>query len=115
MNPLKQFYLLTAELVQLLEKTDASHRKETIQKMNQLFEKREEVLKQIAPPFSRGEKQLGQQALQLNEKLVRLLTEEKNTIGTELASVRKQKKVQQKYVNPYAQIQTDGIFYDKKK
>ncbi|WAA12015.1 flagellar protein FliT [Fervidibacillus halotolerans] len=115
MNPLKQFYLLTAELIRLLEESDANHRDETIQRMNELFEKREEVLKQIAPPFSRGEKQLAEQVMKLNEKLVRLMSEEKNNIRSELEKVRQQKKVQQKYVNPYAQLQTDGIFYDKKK
>lgn len=115
MNPLKQFYLVTSRLIKLLEEDKQSDRDVWIEEVNQLLSEREELLKEIAPPFTEGETALGKQIVPLNEKLNSLLEKEKLNIQKDLQLLQVRRKSEKKYVNPYASLQVDGVFYDKRK
>lgn len=114
MHPLKECYLLTTELIQMLEEKENVDRDQLISALQEKLQKREEILNEIHPPFSEGETAIGKQIMKLNEKLTHLLNEEKQLIQRDLMNVKKKKNVTNGYINPFQSLQTDGYFYDKK-
>jgi len=115
MHPLKEYYELTAEVIKLFEDEQNDDRDSKISKLQDKLQKREDLMKEISPPFSDGEQILGKQILKLNDRLLQLLNKEKVTIQQDITNVKKRKKVHTGYINPYGSLQTDGYFYDKKK
>lgn len=115
MNPIKQFYMNTSELVQYLEEKQEPDRDQRIEKIQHLLNERDEALKKVKAPLSAGEKMLVQEAQKLNEKLVKLLEEEKMSIKEDWDLLKKQQQTRQKYINPYQSLATDGVYFDKKK
>lgn len=115
MNPVKDFYLTTKELIQLIEEKKVDDRVKRIAEIERLLAKRDACLKEVKKPLTDGEKILAQQAVQLNEKLVILLNEEKIGIQQDIRQLNIKKESNRKYVNPYASLQTDGAFFDKRK
>lgn len=115
MNPLKEYFRITAELIHLLDDSNKIDRDKKLEIIEEKLNEREEFMKAIKPPFSDEDQVLGKQSVLLDEKLTALLEKEKNGIQQDLANTKKKKKVQSGYINPYASLQTDGYFYDKKK
>lgn len=113
MGAIREFYQLTVELIQLLESLEERDGK--ITKVEAILGKREILLKQIVPPYSAEEVELGQQLLRLNYKLSQLLQAEKNLIQKDIKALQTKKESNTKYVNPYQNLSTDGVFYDKRK
>jgi flagellar protein FliT len=73
-------------------------------------------MKEIKPPFSQEEQQLGRQLFELNQKLQKLLEQEKASIQQDMILIKKQKETNKKYTNPYESLITvEGGFYDKRK
>lgn len=110
MEALKQCYAITNELVALLK----GNVEVDTEKVNQLLDQRQACLTLLTPPTTETEKKLGQALLQQDKELVALLQKEKQSIQKELRSLEHKKTSNQKYVNPYQALQTDGMFYDKR-
>ncbi|NRG27631.1 flagellar protein FliT [Bacillus circulans] len=110
MEALKQCYAITNELVELLK----GNSEVDTEKVNQLLDQRQACLTLLTPPTTETEKKLGQTLLQQDKELVALLQKEKQSIQKELRSLEHKKTSNQKYVNPYQALQTDGMFYDKR-
>lgn len=115
MHPLKEYFRITAELIHLLDDRNRIDRDKRLVIIDEKLNEREELKKAIQPPFSEADEELGKQSVLLDKKLMMLLQKEKNSIQQDLANTKKKKKVQSGYINPYASLQTDGYFYDKKK
>jgi len=115
MNPIKEFYMVTAELVQYLGENKEEDRDKRIDMIENLLNKREELLKQVKAPLSQGEKALAKEAEKLNQTLVKLLEEERFQIKEDWNRLKKQEKSRNQYVNPYQSLATDGVYFDRKK
>lgn len=115
MNPLKEFYLITANLIHLLTDSNQTDRDEKIDQINQHLLIRGELIQHIKPPFSEGEIELGRQIIRLNEQLHSLLEKEKNSIYGDLQQIKRQQKFHKNYLHPYASGYVESMFYDKKK
>lgn len=114
MSALKQFYQITTELIQLIGKPQGE-REEKITRVEELLDQREALMKEIIPPYTPEEAELGKKLIQLNAKLTQLLQAEKISIQKDIKSLQAKKESNTKYVNPYQNLSTDGMFYDKRK
>ena len=114
MAAVQSYCTATAQLIQLLEQKLEPDRDSRIGQIEKLLEEREQAAKQFSPPFSPEEEQLGRLALMQDAKLKALLQQEKNEIQKDLNQLNKKKLSSDKYVNPYQNTITDGMFYDKR-
>jgi flagellar protein FliT len=112
-SAISQLYQLTLDLIQLFESDQDRDGK--IEKIESLLSQREELLKQMVPPYSNEEKQIGKNIIQLDSKLSDLLLAEKISIQKDIKALQSKKESNFKYVNPYQSLATDGVFYDKRK
>lgn len=114
MDAVKMFHDLTEQLLVVLEQSSKEKREETIVQVNELLRQRDEVLANIAPPFSDDDALIGRSTVELNKKLAVLMKTEKNAIQRDLKQLSMKKESSDKYVNPYQDVMGDGMFYDKK-
>ncbi|WP_102264373.1 flagellar protein FliT [Mesobacillus jeotgali] len=114
MSAVKQFYRLTNQLIELLEKSQTD-RDQKIAQTESLLDQRETVMKGIFPPYTSEEAELGKELIQLDARLTRLLEADKDLIQKEIKGLQAKKESNAKYINPYQNLSTDGMFYDKRK
>lgn len=106
---------LTKQLYDLVHNSDEKKdRDRLIQQIDRLLDQREQLLPEIAPPFSEKEKKLGRAIMQMNQTIDVKLQKIKSQIEQDIVDAKKTKTSVQKYVNPYESLQTDGVYYDKK-
>lgn len=115
MSAVQNFYNVTMELITWLLEHPHDERDERIKKIEELMEKREAFMQNIKPPFSPEEQLLGKKLMDLNQQLDKLLLLEKTAIQKNIKDLHKTKESTNKYANPYQSLNTDGIFYDKRK
>ncbi|RFU69336.1 flagellar protein FliT [Peribacillus saganii] len=116
MSSLEDYYRLTRKLVQLAETWEKSKdQDQSIVQIEAILEDRQLLLKHIIAPNSEEEKQLSKKLLEEEKNLNEKLTTIRHQIGEELQAIRKKKTYNNKYMNSYNNISTDGFFYDKKK
>lgn len=113
MSLVERLYALTAELIERLEQ--GSDRDEKIGWIDKALEEREQLLQKLKPPYSEDEKALGKKLLDLNVCMSQLLQKEKALIQKDIKGLSIKKESNNKYVNPYQSMATDGMFYDKRK
>lgn len=113
MDKLQLYLDATKKLITFLE--NEKNRDEKIAEIDKLLEERDALLPSIKPPFSLEEKEKGKELVNLEEKLKTLLATEKLAIQKDIKEANVKKASNQKYVNPYQSLQTDGVFYDKRK
>jgi flagellar protein FliT len=113
MRPVERLYSLTAGLIEKLEQ--GNDRDEKIGWIEGALEERDQLMKEVQPPYSEGEKALGKKLLDLNIRLSQLLQKEKALIQKDIKGLSIKKESNNKYVNPYQSMATDGMFYDKRK
>jgi len=111
MEAIKQCYAITKEIIDLLK----GEQEVDLTKVDLLLEQRQSCLSLLKAPITENEKKLGQALLQQDKELLDLLQKEKISIQKELRDLKYKKASNQKYVNPYQSLQTDGVFYDKRK
>lgn len=114
MSVVNQFYQLTIELIQLLERRH-EERDDKITKVEELLNQRENLMKEIVPPYTSEDAELGKEIVKLNTILAQLLQGEKSLIQKDIKELQVKKGSNTKYVNPYQSLSTDGMFYDKRK
>lgn len=116
MEVLKKVYELTRELTTLLEQPVTSkNRDEVIEQLNELIEERGKWMKQLSPPYSDEEMQLGNEIAKLNPQIQSKMQILFTDLKKEMKQMQQQKKSQQFYTNPYKNVSTsDGTFLDRK-
>ena len=112
MGPVSQFYERTKELITILESADERDGK--ISSVETLLDERENLMKEMVPPFSPDEVVVGKKLVQLDSRLMQLLQSEKILIQKDIKKLQAKKESNNKYVNPYDNLSTDGVFYDKR-
>ncbi|OXT16887.1 flagellar protein FliT [Bacillus sp. OG2] len=112
MSAVERLYALTAGLIDRLEQ--GSDRDERIVWIEAALEEREQLMKEMQPPYSEDEKILGKKLLSLNIRLSQLLQKEKSLIQKDINGLSIKKESNNKYMNPYQSLATDGMFYDKR-
>jgi flagellar protein FliT len=113
MNTVYECYHLTEEIVKALKNTKIE-REEKIKIVEELLNKREQVIQLIKSPFTMEEKKIGAKVVQQDKTLQLLLNIEKQEIQKDINGLSKRKSSVNKYRNPYQNMQIDGYFYDKK-
>lgn len=114
MSAVLQFHQLTNELIQLIETADLD-RDDKITRAEELLNQREALLNAIVPPYTPEELEAGKELNQLNMRLAQLLKAEKASVQKDIKDLQSKKESNTKYVNPYQNLSTDGMFYDKRK
>ncbi|MBB5326211.1 flagellar protein FliT [Anoxybacillus tepidamans] len=117
MNVVVELWKVTKALDGLLEKPVAkAGREETIAAIEQLLQRRDELIAQLAPPYSEEEERLGREMVALNQTIAQKLQQLKQQIQQDLKALKQKKKANENYTNPYQEaFSMDGMFYDKKR
>ncbi|MBU5467789.1 flagellar protein FliT [Virgibacillus sp. MSJ-26] len=116
MNRLEELYEATQQLETLLSKdVNVNNREQVIEKINTLVEKRGKYMEDLVPPYSESEKAMGEKLLVLNHHIQEKLNVLFEDLKDEMKQVKKQKKSNQSYSNPYKKMEAiDGMFMDLK-
>lgn len=117
MDRIQQVYEVTNKIKTLLDQNiTAKSRESVIEELNDLIEKRGNYMEKLTPPYTEEEKEIGKELVMMNnhiQKKMHLLFAE---LKLEMKQVKKQKKSNQSYTNPYKNVHTmDGMFMDSKK
>lgn len=117
MNRLQPLYDVTVQLKNVLDQDiTAKNRGSVIEKVNELVEKRGQFMNDLTEPYTEEEKRLGQQLVPLNEDIQVSMNQLFHQLKAEMKQVKKQKKSNRTYTNPYENVQAmDGMFMDSKK
>ncbi|WP_019377748.1 flagellar protein FliT [Virgibacillus halodenitrificans] len=117
MNRLEVLFEQTEQLQDVLnQERNYKNRAEIIEQVNQLIEKRDESLTDIKPPYTKEEELLGKKLVQLNTEIEQLMQEIFTELKAEIQQVKKQKRTNRKYINPYEKVNSsDAMFLDSKK
>ncbi|MBM6616314.1 flagellar protein FliT [Bacillus suaedaesalsae] len=117
MSIVGQVYAVTSKLHQLLitEEPDSEKRDDVIEQIEQLLEDRQCLLDEMKGPYSDEEKQLGNQIIEYNKVIDVKLAKLRLVVQADMNKLKKQKNTNEKYVNPYKNVNFDGMFFDKKK
>lgn len=109
-----EFYRVTVDLIKQLE-TSLGKREEDITNIELSLNQREALIREMIPPFTPKEIEIGRELVQLNSKLEKMLETKKLMIKKDIKNLQTKKESNTKYVNPYRNVSTDGMFYDKRK
>jgi flagellar protein FliT len=117
MSVVTALFYVTKELRDLVcAPVPVEKREETIEAIERLLAQRDELLRELRPPYSGEEQRLGRQIVQWNQEIDAKLRELKRQIQRDLAMVREKRRANAHYTNPYEQsLAMDGMFYDKKR
>lgn len=115
MTAIQECYNLTHEIIDILRARDENNRDDVIQKVEDFLEQREQLLESIKGPYSDEDQILGEQLVLLGKQLDVLLMNVKQEIQKDINKHNQKKKSVNQYANPYATLQNDGYFYDKRK
>ncbi|WP_092491973.1 flagellar protein FliT [Virgibacillus salinus] len=117
MNRLQKTYKVTKQLEEVLNvNINGKDRNAVIEQVNHLVEQRGDLLSEITSPYSEEEKQLGKELVKLNEQIQEKMNNLFDDLKVEMKQVKKQKKSNRTYVNPYENVKTmDGMYMDSKK
>ncbi|MFC4557518.1 flagellar protein FliT [Virgibacillus kekensis] len=117
MNTLKELYEVTEKLDVILSgKITPANRNEVIDQINNMVERRGMLMKDISPPHSEEEKQLGNDLVKLDQEIRKKMDTMFTELKTEMKQSKKQKKSNRTYVNPYKNVgSSDGRYVDSRK
>lgn len=113
MSAVKACFKVTEKLFQLVSRPLAD-RDQTVAAIEALLKEREELLSGLKAPFTEEEQQLGWEMVKRNKIIDAGLKKLKEEIQRDMQGLTKKRDSVDKYVNPYASMQLDGVFYDKK-
>lgn len=117
MPRLDALYKVTMRLYYLLDEPVQSKDRETvIKQVNALIEQRGDLLQDVIPPFTEKEKKIGEEIVFFNEHIQKQMHVLFDELREEMKQVKKQKKSNRTYTNPYEKMgSVDGMFMDSKK
>jgi len=113
MTPVHDCHKMTKRLLDLLEAANED-RDSQIEEVEELLDRRGEVLPGIQPPFTEEEQTLGREINLMNVEIEGHLQQLSRAVKEDLREVSIKKQTMDKYSNPYESLQTDGVFYDKR-
>lgn len=114
MNAVERCLALTKEILKTLNEVSEQNRDEKIELVENLLEQREELLKEIKPPFTEIEDGFGKEIIKLNQAIDTKMKLIQGNIKRDMNGIKNKKNVSKKYTSPYESLQNDGVFYDKK-
>jgi flagellar protein FliT len=114
MTAVQRCYDITNSLLQNVRSINEQNREDVISEIEELLNKRQNILEQIKPPFSEKETKLGQEIVKMNRTLDTKLILISNEVKRDMNGLNKKKASAKKYTNPYESVNFDGMFYDKR-
>ncbi|WP_099159883.1 flagellar protein FliT [Virgibacillus ndiopensis] len=117
MNRLDSLYQVTKQLEEILDHdVSPGNREQVIGEINELTEKRGDLLKKVMPPFNDTEKLTGEKLVEMNNKIQQKMNSLFVELKQEMKQIKQQKKSNKTYTNPYENVKTiDGMFMDSRK
>lgn len=117
MSALKEMITHTKNLQKTLEESDtSSHRDQVIEEVNNLLNKREQLIPKITKPTSNEEQRLSEELLHINKDVQQKMDLFLKGLKNDMHVHTLQRKSNHSYTNPYNHIQVaDGMFVDRKK
>ncbi|MFD2638995.1 flagellar protein FliT [Piscibacillus salipiscarius] len=115
MSEVKELFSITQQMVHKFRRSNHSDREELIKVFENFVENRDRLMKDIDPPYTDEEKQLGQEIIKLDEELKVLVIKYLGSIQQDISVMSKKKLSNKKYINPYASLYgIDGSYIDKR-
>lgn len=115
MSIVEEVYNISREFYEeIILPTPKNERDSLILKINEFFEKRAPLLKKLVGPYSADEKQMGEQLIEYDRRILEKMASIKQEIHQDILITKNKKKNAAKYINPYENLINDGIYYDKK-
>jgi flagellar protein FliT len=116
MSAVKQLHDMTKRIYQkLTQSTQGKDREQLITEITSFLEEREELMKQVQPPYTEEELTLGKELVQMDQEIQGSLQELMTNLKSTMRQLQNQKRNNTKYRNPYQNVGTsDGMFFDKK-
>ncbi len=108
------YYAKTQALIKLYVNVSDENRDARLEQTEQLLTQREELLKLMIPPYSQEEQLYFEKLKSLEQQLHTLLQTEKLAIRENIKQLFQRKETTNKYMHPYDNLNTDGLFYDKR-
>lgn len=105
---------VTENLLMLTKEKNEEKRDETIEKIDQLLDVRDQLQRQMQAPFTDEEKVLGEELIVLEAKLQHELKFYMESIRQEISVSKSKGSHMKSYVNPYQSLARDGAYYDTK-
>lgn len=104
----------TESLLLTIENVSEDKRDEVIERVEKLLDVREQLQKNIQPPFTKEEEAFGKEVIQLEKNFQQQLTDFFKSIREDISVTQSKKSNMTNYVNPYQNIARDGSYYDTK-
>ncbi|WP_067727100.1 flagellar protein FliT [Oceanobacillus damuensis] len=117
MNRAEPIYEITMKIRELLNQPITPQSRESvIEQLNGLVSDRGKLMDSLTPPYTEDEKRIGSKLVQFNDEIQNRMQILFADLKMEMKQVKKQKKSNQSYTNPYKSVQVmDGMFMDSKK
>lgn len=117
MNRVEPIFNITKSMQLLLdEEITVKNREQVIEMLQQKIEERGQLLQDLTEPYSIKEETLGAEVVKLNQQIEIKMNVIFDQIKVELKLMKKKKKSNHSYTNPYQHVQSsDGYFLDNKK
>src|SRR5690625_609161 len=111
MTRMESLYDMTEQILLHVNKKykTKDERSQIIADVNELLEKREQLIKKIHSPYTEKEKKLGYKVVKLDEQIKHKMEQHLAEIQRDLINVKHKKNSEMSYINPYKNIETvDG-------
>ncbi|MBU9722276.1 MULTISPECIES: flagellar protein [Bacillaceae] len=118
MKILKAVHTLTKGLYDHLQKPmpkDEDDRDAYIETMNDMLEKREQLIPHVSRPQNEDEEKLGQDIVAMNKVVNQKIAAAQGLIRMDITKLQQRKETGKKYESPYEGPTADGVFFDSKK
>lgn len=111
---LREVYDQTVKLDHLIAEYDHTNRDLFIEKLQEMLDEREALLKELTDHFSDSDRELGHQIEGINQRIDQGLQAIKQEIANDMNAFRHRKRTVNRYRNPYSGPTKDGMFLDKR-
>lgn len=113
----REVWQLTRELLEATALPwPAEEREARLVQVDELLRRREEWLRELRPPYSEEEQELGREIVAWNREIEARLRQVRDEIGSDLRITEAKRQANARYVHPYEQpLSFDGMFYDKRR
>ena len=117
MKHIQALHQETKLLLQTLKKLEMTKldRSQALEYIQVHIAKRDQLLKEIVPPYTEEEMNLGKKIIDLNKEIKYYMDHLHEEMMRDIKQVQQLKKQNYSYINPYGKMKTsDGIYMDNK-
>lgn len=112
----KELLEVTKQISLLLEhKIIKETREKLIKDIERLLEQRDNLIGNLPKTYSEEDLTIGKEIVRLNVLIEEKLEVLFQDIQVDIRNVKQTKKTSKKYTNPYENLSSDGMFFDKRK